>query len=195
MSVGRDAEAEAVLARLGSLRQHQRGGKRSPHKPLLVLLALGRLAATGSSEIAWSSAEAVLAELIAEFGPSSGASRAQSAAYPFTRLRADGVWVLDRDVQMDLVGPLASGRVHGRLEASVESVLAARPELVRAAARDLVMSNFPDTVAADVLAAVGLDPHDVLGASDIPRQPGGIPGGMAVRGPAGVGPAMRVLRV
>jgi putative restriction endonuclease len=58
-----------VLARLGSLRQHRQRGRRSPHKPLLVLLALGRLAATGSSDLPWSSAEAALADLIAEFGP------------------------------------------------------------------------------------------------------------------------------
>ena len=35
---------------------------------------------------------------------------------PFTRLRADGVWALDRDVPMDNVGPLREG-VTGRLEA------------------------------------------------------------------------------
>lgn len=32
-----------VLTRLAGLRQYQRGGHRAPHKPLLVLLALGRL--------------------------------------------------------------------------------------------------------------------------------------------------------
>jgi putative restriction endonuclease len=80
-----------VLTRLASLRQYQRHGQRSPHKPLLVLLALGRLAATGSSELPWSDAEDALAGLIAEFGPPSRTGRAQSAAYPFTRLRADGI--------------------------------------------------------------------------------------------------------
>jgi putative restriction endonuclease len=165
-----DAGAAGVLARLGRLRQHQRGGRRSPHKPLLVLLALGRLAATGSSELAWSSAEGVLADLIAEFGPPSRAGRAQSAAYPFTRLRSDGVWVLDKDVPMDLAGPLAGQEVTGRLEASVEAALLARPALIRAAAQDLVLGNFPGTVAADVLAAAGLDPREVLG--DVPGGPG-----------------------
>lgn len=155
-----------MLDRFASLRQHQRDGQRSPHKPLLVLLALGRLAATGSSELAWSAAESELADLIAEFGPPSRTSRAQSAAYPFTRLRADGVWVLDQDVQMDLVGPLADHHVSGRFEASVESALRNDPELVRASARALVLSNFPETVAPDVLTAVGLDPDAVLSSAD-----------------------------
>lgn len=151
-----------MLERFAALRQHQHDGQRSPHKPLLVLLALGRLAATGSSELPWSAAESELADLIAEFGPPSRTGRAQSAAYPFTRLRADGVWVLDQDVQMDLVGPLASRHVTGRLESSLESVLRDDPALVGATARALVLSNFPETVAPDVLTAVGFDPDAVL---------------------------------
>ena len=96
--------------------------------------------------------------MIAEFGPPSTTSKAQSAAYPFTRLRADRVWVLDQNVPMDLVGRLARRRVTGQLEAPVESALLARPALIGSVARDLVLSNFPATVAPDVLQAVGLDP-------------------------------------
>lgn len=77
--------------RLLSLRLHQQQGRRSPHKPLLALLALGRLLGTGRSDVAWSVAQEQLADLIAEFGPASSTGRAQSAAYPFTRLRSDGV--------------------------------------------------------------------------------------------------------
>ena len=173
-----DAEAEALLGRFGSLQQHQRqDGQRSPHKPLLVLLALGRLAAIGSSELPWSAAESALGELIAEFGPPSRTSRAQSAAYPFTRLRHDQVWVLDRDVQMDLVRPLTRRHVTGRFDPSVESLLLARPALINAVARDLVMSNFPDTLAPDVLLAVGLDPPAVLAAAGAPPSPAAVPEG------------------
>jgi putative restriction endonuclease len=165
-----------LLARLGSLRQHQRDGQRSPHKPLLVLLALGRLAATGSSELPWAEARAELAGLIAEFGPSSRTGRAQSAAYPFTRLRTDGIWVLDQDVPMDLVGPLARAQVNGRFEQSAEAALRARPALIRAAARDLALSNFPATVAPNVLEAVGLDPIEAFAAADLPVGTAGVPG-------------------
>jgi hypothetical protein len=52
-----------------------------------------------------------------------------------------------RDVQMDLVGPLVHGYVTGLFEASVESALLARRPLILTAARDLVLSNVPDTVA------------------------------------------------
>ena len=162
-----DYEPADVLARLASLRQHQQGGRRSPHKPLLVLLALGQLHSTGSSELPWSEAEGRLADLIAEFGPASRTGRAQAAAYPFTRLRADGVWLLDKDVPMDLVTPLTQEEVTGRFEDSVESVLRARPELVMSAARALVTSNFPDTVAPDVLTAVGLEPGAVLDSTEL----------------------------
>ena len=91
-----------------------------------MLLALGRLAETGSSRIPWSEAEHKLADLIEEFGPPSQTARAQSAAYPFTRLRADGVWTLDSDVPIDRVMPLRDG-ISGRLEVELERVLKDHP--------------------------------------------------------------------
>jgi putative restriction endonuclease len=166
MPPGQAQTAQDVLRRFGALRQHQRDGQRSPHKPLLVLLALGRLVGSGSSTLQWSACEDTLADLIAEFGPPSRTGRAQSAAYPFTRLRSDGVWVLDQDVQMDRVGPLAERHVVGRFEPLLESAFRAEPALARSVARTLVLSNFPETIASDVLEAVGLDPADVLGSAD-----------------------------
>ena len=118
--MSRGSALEEALDRLSSLRQHQHDGKRVPHKPLLVLLALGQLQLSGTSEMPWTEVESKLADLIAEFGPPSRTSRRQSAAYPFTRLRSDGVWTLSRDVPMDNVGPLASSPITGRLEPALE---------------------------------------------------------------------------
>ncbi len=168
-------DRENVLAMLTSFRQHQHDGHRSPHKPLLMLLALGRLATTDSSSVPWSVAEHALADLIAEFGRPSKTGRAQSAAYPFTRLRSDGVWVLDADVPMDLVRPLTEGSVIGSLPSPLEAALRANPALIMDAARMLVTSNFPDTVAPDVLEAVGLDPHAVLSAEIALDDSGHVP--------------------
>ncbi len=156
-----------VLACLSSLRQHRRGGKRSPHKPLLVLLALGRLTNSGTSALSWAADAGKLAALIRDFGPPSTTQPAQAAAYPFTRLRSDGIWTLDHDVPMDRVQPLTAENVLGRLDPRLEYALR-DPGVAAAAARHLVESEFPPTVAPDVLAAVGLDPDTVLGATGTP---------------------------
>lgn len=135
-------------------------------------MALGRLAETGSSELPWSEAEERLADLIAEFGPATRTGRRQSAAYPFTRLRSDGVWTLSRDLPMDNVGPLDAAPITGRLESSLEEALS-RPGQIDEAARLLVDAQFPRTVGPDVLIAVGLDPDQVFatGSAFLP-EPG-----------------------
>ncbi len=162
--------AGAPVERLLALRLHQEDGKRSPHKPLLALLALGRLINHGSSSLSWTEAEAQLADMLAEFGPPSSTGRAQSAAYPFTRMRTDGVWQLDADVPMDNVGPLRRARVSGSFATDVEAELTAHPALALTAARLLSTTHFPDTMVTDVLVAAGLDPDLVLGATRLPTS-------------------------
>jgi putative restriction endonuclease len=160
-----DLTDDEVVDRLTSFRQYMHNGQRVPHKPLLVLLALGNLDREGTSAIPWSVAEQQLADLITEFGPPSRTSRPQSAAYPFTRLRSDGIWTLDSDVPDDNLGPLRAGDVTGRLGREIEDALRERPSLISTAARRLVEAQFPMTVAPDVLTAVGLDPDYTLGTT------------------------------
>jgi putative restriction endonuclease len=158
---------EEVLTRLTTFRQYQQDGQRVPHKPLLVLLALSRLQDTGTSALPWSAAETQLADLIAEFGPPSKTARAQSAAYPFTRLRRDDIWSIDAPVPDDNLTTLREHRVTGRLDEGLELALRANPGLLRQAARRLVEGHFPMTVAPDVLTAVGLDPEAVISATTV----------------------------
>ncbi len=169
-----DVADDPVLARMLALRQHQQDGKRSPHKPLLALLALGELAATGSSRLRWSAVEERLARLIADYGPPSRTSPVQAAAYPFTRLRSDGVWTLNADVPMDRVTPLTERDVVGRLDPEIEARLA-DPDVLYGVARALVEAEFPATIAGDVLVDVGLDPDQLIGAAPAVAV-GGVPG-------------------
>ena len=157
-------EEARVVERLTTLRQHQVDGKRSTNKPLLVLLALGQIESTASSAMEWSTVEAQLGALLSEFGtPSSGG--APSAAYPFTRLRADGVWQLSREVPNDNVGPLRSDPIEGSFTPEIEQVLTQSVYARNEVARRLVESQFPMTLIPDVLIACGLDPDAVFGAS------------------------------
>ena len=153
-----------LVSRLTSPNQYSRDGHRAPHKPLLVLMALGNLASEGTSAVEWSTAESQLSELIAEFGPTSATSAAQSAAYPFTRLRSDHVWILNHDVAMDSVTELRSQPTVGRFVPELESALKSDPTRLLAVARSVVSSQFPPSLVADVLSAVGLDPEQVYSA-------------------------------
>jgi len=152
-----------VLERLTRLRQHQQDGKRSPHKPLLVLLALGQFAQTGSSKLEWSLVEERLGRLLAEFGPPRRG--APHPEFPFTRLRSDLVWQLSRDVPNDSLSSLREEPVTGQFVNDIEAALEQDPELVAQVARDLVEEQFPLTIAPDVLSAVGLDPDLVLSSA------------------------------
>ena len=153
----------ALAERLLYLRQHQEDGRRSPHKPLLVLLALGKLAESGSSRLEWSEVEPRLANLLEEFGPPRRGD--PKPEYPFTRLRSDMVWELSREVPMDKVSPLRTQPISGNFVQQLEAYFKEHPNELFSTARQLVEQQFPTTVSTDVLAAVGLDPDAVL-ASD-----------------------------
>lgn len=155
-------DLEAVAKRLLSVRQYQGDGKRAPHKPLLILYALGRLSQTGSSQVSWSEAEVELAKLLTQFGRPATSSPAGSAAYPFTRLRSDGFWTLSRDVPNDSLRALRAEPITGQLDPAVEQALSQHPELLHETAVRLTLQQFPESMQAEVLEAVGLDTAPVL---------------------------------
>ncbi|MGH3149927.1 MAG: hypothetical protein ACRDOB_04240 [Streptosporangiaceae bacterium] len=60
---------DELLALLAGLRTAPIGGKRAPHKPLLLLWLFGQFAGTGSSAASYQQAEAPVSQLINDFGP------------------------------------------------------------------------------------------------------------------------------
>jgi putative restriction endonuclease len=153
--------SDRAVDRLLALRQYRLNGNRAPHKPLLVLLALGQIARWGSSSLPWSDAEERLGPLLDEFGTSKTRG-SSSVAFPYTRLRADGVWELSREVANDSVSDLRAAPVEGHFTPEIEAALTASPDLVNEVARSIVESQFPMSIAPDVLSAVGLDPDFVF---------------------------------
>lgn len=159
-----------LLARLLGVRQFQAAGQRAPHKPLLILLALEQFDRTGSSRLAWTDVEHRLGALLEEFGvPKNGQ---QLPAYPFTRLRNDGIWQLSEAVPDDAVTPLREHNVSGQFTAEVEEALRAQASQVPGIARAVVEQQFTSSLADDVLAAAGFDPEvcTIAGTPALPKR-------------------------
>src|SRR5438270_13393870 len=77
-----------VLSLFEGLVSWSRAGERAPHKPLLVLLALGEWV-RGNYSVRFSDLVKPLTELLRDFGPSRATDHPE---YPFWRLQKDGVW-------------------------------------------------------------------------------------------------------
>jgi putative restriction endonuclease len=143
--------------RIDGIRQWSKNGTRAPHKPLLLLYALGRFQHDGGAPIRFADARADLDRLLSEFGP----PNPTSAGYPFHHLTTDGVWeVRTRDGGASPgpnVGDLIARDAAGQLTADLAGALAGDSPLLAHIARLLLDKNFPASLHADICAAVGLD--------------------------------------
>ncbi|GIH66078.1 HNH endonuclease [Microbispora siamensis] len=148
------------VERVAGIRRWTRQGERAPHKPLLLLYALGRFQREGGRPIPFSSAEADLKALLREFGP----PRETSPGYPFHHLTGDGLWLVDT-----VHGPGSPGSELGRLRAA-QATGRLHPDLLRALtddshlvvrlARQLLDANFEPSLHPDICRFVGLELND-----------------------------------
>src|SRR5262249_31669084 len=142
-----------------------------PHKPLLVLHALGRWSRGETADIPFREVERDLTPLLQEFGP-----RRQSyhPEYPFWRLQNDGVWQVQaqgelKPRQSNTDPPksvLLAQDARGGFSDDVKAALQADPALVTQLAAGLLEHHFPESLHPDILSAVGL----VLGAEAAKRR-------------------------
>jgi len=170
MPILSDAE---LLERFSALRQFQRGGHRAPHKPLLILLALGRLSRGEDRLAEFATVESDLRTLIEEFGPS---AQRGSPQYPFWHLRTDhngGIWevsgpsaIVDRSPgATPNLGELREHRVQAGFSAELDAALRQNPALVNQVADLLLAAHFPASLHSDIRAAVGLPETGTLAAN------------------------------
>ncbi len=82
---------DSILALFDKLNVWSRNGERAPHKPLLVLYALGRWSRGETAAIPFREVDADLSLLLKEFGPS---RQSYHPEYPFWHLQNDRVWVV-----------------------------------------------------------------------------------------------------
>jgi putative restriction endonuclease len=155
---------EELLGRLTRLRVAPVGGKRAPHKPLLLLWLFGRLVATATTKVSYLEAQEPVSQLINDYGPAVGSAGAAKhrAAMPFIHLERQ-LWDL-RDAAGHEIGPdapergpwlLDAGAV-GQLRPPVEALLADISTLA-AAARLLLDLHFTPALEPMICGQAGLD--------------------------------------
>lgn len=145
---------------------------RAPHKPLLLLYALGRFQADAEGELRYSAVEGDLKRLLREYGP----ARATTPAYPFHHLVADEVWEVRTDQGLGSPGSgvvaLRTSGAAGRLAPELRAALRREPSLLGRMARVLLDLHFPPSLHPDLCEDVGLelDPTAAGGAVDSVRR-------------------------
>lgn len=151
---------DEFLRRLDGLSVWKRGDQRAPHKPLLLLLALGRVA-RGAARLSGfgSDIEAPLDDLLRRFGPP---RVRQQPAHPFERLANDGLWEIPGATGRP-GRPLAEVRkLDGGFPADLHSLLQRDPELVERAASHILADHFPESLHREIRDRVGLFDSMVL---------------------------------
>ena len=170
---------EEFLERIADINTWRQGGQRAPHKPLLLLLALGRVLADKERLIPWRYLEPGLRDLLKRFGRP---SQTLHPEHPFRRLCNDGLWevpginALARTASDDfLVGDLRTQDAKGGFPRSAYDRLRERPELALEAAGRLLHRHFPSSLHAEIRAAVGIPQvwrvqEEAQSAEETPRR-------------------------
>ncbi len=166
-----------ILSAFDSIRVWQRGDRRAPHKPLLILMALGNLMRGEKSRVEFAEIEGKLGRLLEEFGPSgSNATR----NYPFWHLATDGLWQLDGPKEIlarpsgatPNIGELRANHISGGFPPEIQAAFQKNPALAAEVARRVLDAHFPESIRQDVLDAVGLSLElaDAGGAGPVARH-------------------------
>jgi putative restriction endonuclease len=87
-----------VLQQFEKINVWKQEDQRAPHKPLLILFALGRWQ-RGMKEVTFLETEPELTDLLQRFGPR---RKSDHPEQPFWRLQNDGVWVVQSPVSLPL---------------------------------------------------------------------------------------------
>lgn len=149
-------KADELHLKISNLSIWKKNGQRAPHKPLLLLIALGQYQGHNNIELPYEEIRGPLKDLLIEFGPHRASYYPEQ---PFARLVRDGIWKLNTSVDLNKLSDryLLSLETVGRLTEDVVQLLQDKPALIQDIALQILEEHFPDTVHEDILEAVGLD--------------------------------------
>jgi putative restriction endonuclease len=152
---------DEVLSLFSGIRRWRTGDERAAHKPLLLLLALGRLQAGEPRLAPFTELEDPLRRLLDQYNHP---RRRQRPEYPFWRLTADdGLWEVESDSRIEmsrsgdpLLSSLRRDGVRGGFKESIARPLREDGSLLESVVAELLNSHFPPSLHEDICAQVGL---------------------------------------
>ena len=148
-----------ILNNFQNLKIWKRGDERAPHKPLLALYALAKLARNEGRLIPYEEIDQEVGKLLEDFGP----PRKCQAIYPFWRMQVDQIWEVEKSDNLEFTSSgdpkktqLIREQIRGGFKPEVYERLQKDQNLLKSVTEQL-LSHFPDTYHDDLLQAVGLD--------------------------------------
>ncbi len=153
-------DRESIIQKFQDLNVWKSGGERAPHKPLLLLYAIGKLLNSETEYIPFAEAEKELKDLLKEFGPW---CQRYHPEQPFWRLQNDDIWQVS---DAHRIQQTASGDAYvtdlreygvGSFPAAIAEKLKSDLGLVFEITGRLLASHFPISYHEDILQAVGIE--------------------------------------
>ena len=149
------------LKKIRHIRIWEARGQRATNKPLLLLLALGRVLDKKKSRlVGYEEIERPLKDLLGSFGMP---RQRVNPHYPFGRLCTDGIWEvlsdrkLSRNASGDLlVGELRDCGARGGFPKVVYNLLRSNTGIVLDAVQELLQRHFPPSLHDEISKAVGI---------------------------------------
>jgi putative restriction endonuclease len=146
---------EALLDKISKLRQFHKEGKRAPHKPILLLYALGQWQ-LGNREINWAAHEENLNRILVQFS-----NNGPTMENPFVRLTNDAngsLWELTNYPNKDgyTAKQLRDAQATAKFSQEVQQVLQDDPMALHDLAAFILDKEFPLSLHEDILSACGI---------------------------------------
>jgi len=150
---------ELLLDKIDSLRIYINGESRSPHKPLLLLLALARVGTDQPRLVLFEDTAPALVQLLSLYGPWSARNNPTD---PFWRLANDGIW---ETPELSLPHPsngysqayLKENKVRGGFTEAVYNILKNDPDMVEKVASKLLATHFNPSQWENIRDDISLD--------------------------------------
>jgi putative restriction endonuclease len=155
-------DKKEIIDRFESLAVWKSGDRRAPHKPLLILLALGCLPHGDRRLLPYTEVDPKLEELLTAFGTP---RNAKNTHYPFWRLRNDDIWEVERADALVLNSSggvrkteLRDKNISAGFTEEVFTLLKENPQLASKLGLRILASHFSDTIHEDIIHETGFNP-------------------------------------